>query len=183
MARTLSQCLSLMPGLQMVCRIGRCCLNLSILPRTLSADLRGPTWSEKVLESLYTVLHISVTSASKSSAFRTLNGPIFIWVKVDENVKTDNIFPLIQRENIDKKMLNIIILYKILDVKDWLIQPGVRFGGHDQERGHTSVNRSCVLALRSVTYFMFGWTRLQPRISVGSALVQDGRHSKQTILK
>ena len=60
---------------------------------------------------------------------------------------------------------------------------GVRFGGHDQERGHTSVNRSCVLALRSVTYLTFGRTRLQPRISVGSALVQDGGHSKQTILE
>ena len=36
---------------------------------------------------------------------------------------------------------------------DW--DTGVRFGGHDQERGHTSVNRSCILALRSVTYFDF----------------------------
>ena len=30
---------------------------------------------------------------------------------------------------------------------------GVRFDDHDQERVNTSVNRSCVLALHSVTYF------------------------------
>ena len=58
--------------------------------------------------------------------------------------------------------------------------PGVRFGGHDQEHGHTLVNKSCILA---VTYLMFSQTRLQPRISVGSALVQDGGLSKQMTLK
>ena len=35
----------------------------------------------------------------------------------------------------------------------WRNQSRLCFGNHDQERVHTSVNRSCVLALRSVTYF------------------------------
>ena len=40
-------------------------------------------------------------------------------------------------------------------------EQGMRFGGHDQERGHTSVNRSCVLALWSVIYFDV-WSDLRP---------------------
>ena len=41
----------------------------------------------------------------------------------------------------------VLIPLPWIRTRTWL-----RFGGHDQERGHTSVNRSCVLALRSVTY-------------------------------
>lgn len=73
---TISQCLSLMPGLQMVLRMGRCCLNLSTLFLTVSATRRGPAWSLNCLVSLYMVLHMSPTSFSISSEFRFWNGPI-----------------------------------------------------------------------------------------------------------
>lgn len=64
-----------MPGLQMVFRMGRCCLNLSTLFLTVSATRRGPAWSLNCLVSLYMVLHMSPTSFSISSEFRFWKGP------------------------------------------------------------------------------------------------------------
>ena len=74
-ALTCSQCLSLMPGLHMVCRRGRFCLNLSIFPLVLSATFLGPGWSPNVLVSLYMVRNISETSLSIVSEFNWRNGP------------------------------------------------------------------------------------------------------------
>ena len=72
---TCSQCLSRIPGLQMICRSGRWTLNLSILVLTLSATLRGPGASLRVFESFKTVRNIVPISSSTSSALISVKGP------------------------------------------------------------------------------------------------------------
>lgn len=72
---TLFQCLSLIPGLQKVCRSGRLSLNLSSLDLTISADRLGLGRSLNVLVSLCIVLHMLPISSSTSSALRSINGP------------------------------------------------------------------------------------------------------------
>lgn len=72
---TFSQCLSLIPGLQMVVRMGRCCLNRSILLLKLLATRDGPGRLEKVLVSLCIVLHMPSSSSDTFSASKWRKGP------------------------------------------------------------------------------------------------------------
>lgn len=72
---TCSQCRSLRPGLQIICKSGMWTLNLSILLLTLSATLLGPGASPKVLVSFNTVLYMLPISSSTSSELMSVNGP------------------------------------------------------------------------------------------------------------
>ena len=51
------------------------CLNLSMRPRVRSATFLGPGWSPNDFVNLYMARHISVTSFSISSAFKSWNEP------------------------------------------------------------------------------------------------------------
>ena len=73
---TFSQCLSLMPGLQMVWMMGRFTLNASSFFLMLSAERRGPGRSPKVLVSLCMVRHMAPTSSSTCSASNFRKGPV-----------------------------------------------------------------------------------------------------------
>lgn len=72
---TFCQWRSLIPGLQMVLRMGRCCLNWSILLLKLLATRTGPGRSDKDLVSLCMVLHMTSSSSEIFSASSCRKGP------------------------------------------------------------------------------------------------------------
>ena len=71
----LSQWRSRIPGLQNVCRRGRCSLNLSSFILKSSVERFGLGCSANVRESLCMVRHIVPTSSSTCSAFSSRKGP------------------------------------------------------------------------------------------------------------
>lgn len=72
---TISQWRSLIPGLQMVVRMGTCCLNWSTFPLKVLATRRGPGRAESDLVSLCRVLHMRSSSSAIFSASRLAKGP------------------------------------------------------------------------------------------------------------
>lgn len=72
---TISQWRSLIPGLQMVVRMGTCCLNWSTFPLKVLATRRGPGRAERDLVSLCRVLHMRSSSSAIFSASRLAKGP------------------------------------------------------------------------------------------------------------
>ena len=84
----LSQWRSRIPGLQNVCRRGRCSLNLSSFILKSSVDRFGLGCSANVRESLCMVRHIVPTSSSTCSAFSSRKGPGREWGGWREEEKT-----------------------------------------------------------------------------------------------
>lgn len=64
-----------MPGLQMVLRMGTCCLNWSTFPLKVLATRRGPGSDDSDLVSLCSVLHIRSSSSPIFSASSLAKGP------------------------------------------------------------------------------------------------------------